>query len=294
MPPNNFPSGYGSFQDGSNTGGGGSTNPDDVGKYYPIDRADTTEDTAPTLAEVATPVKHDTAMIVLDSKIVEYWKYDTSWTKEVSYPLDGFSEFFAYSNDYAPLVGDLVHNSIMLTDTSLGSVQINLPLAPTGTRITIKRFVGNFECTVVSTASIDGAGTIFLDQNNGTITVVSNGVTWFIESSHYVEVQAPTPSQIPLLGGWTNFGSGFADAGAYRDSSGRVHLTGLIGGGNTALGTSIGKLPARFSPKFKTMQYAYSHLATMARIDITLDGNMTLQDISPAPFYISLEGISFL
>lgn len=53
-----------------------------------------------------------------------------------------------------------------------------------------------------------------------------------------------TWTDLTLLNGWTNYGSGFSSLQATQDASSRVHIRGLIKQGTYSMGTPIAQLPA--------------------------------------------------
>lgn len=91
-----------------------------------------------------------------------------------------------------------------------------------------------------------------------------------------------------LTNSWANFGSGFQNAGYYKDKQGVVHLRGLVKSG-TIPGV-IFNLPVGYRPTAQLIFGTVSNNA-IGRVDVTAGGAVTAQVGSNV--WISLEGMSF-
>lgn len=98
-----------------------------------------------------------------------------------------------------------------------------------------------------------------------------------------------------LLNSWVNYGSGYADAGYYRDPFGRVHLRGLIRDGTATSGTVLFVLPVGYRPSghvtFPAAGQAIGPADAYARVNVNNDGNVSI--IVGTNTWLSLNGISF-
>lgn len=97
----------------------------------------------------------------------------------------------------------------------------------------------------------------------------------------------PSYTAPTLINLWANLGSGFQEAGYYKDADGLVHLAGMVTGGGL---TSMFVLPTGFRPLTKH-RFAVLANGALGYVDILADGNVTL--VAGAP-WVSLDGISFL
>jgi hypothetical protein len=103
----------------------------------------------------------------------------------------------------------------------------------------------------------------------------------------------PTTATLTLQNSWANYGSTYDTAGYYK-SGGRVHLSGVITGGGTTLGTVIANLPIGFRPsKDKFFTVACGGTNRTARLYITSAGDLKI-DALTANTWLGLEEISFL
>lgn len=108
-----------------------------------------------------------------------------------------------------------------------------------------------------------------------------------------VAIMARSPSvAISFSNGWSNVGSGYAEARAYRDPHGRIFIDGMIGGGNTAYGTVFAQLPVGFRPSSKH-QFLTLGQQTPVGIHIAPTGHMAFQTVANATS-TSLGGINFM
>ncbi len=93
-----------------------------------------------------------------------------------------------------------------------------------------------------------------------------------------------------LLNSWVNFGSGFSNAGYWKDSEGNVHLQGLIKSGT--IGQIAFTLPAGYFPADGLKHYfSTASNGSVAGVEVDASGNVTPQYGSNN--YLSLEGIVF-
>lgn len=95
-----------------------------------------------------------------------------------------------------------------------------------------------------------------------------------------------TPS---LVSGWTNFGAGYNSAGYYKDSTGIVHLRGLVVGDSPD--TPIFVLPEGYRPDCGSM-FGVITSGGLGRVDILSDGRV-LWMTAGSFTYMSLDGILF-
>jgi hypothetical protein len=102
---------------------------------------------------------------------------------------------------------------------------------------------------------------------------------------------APVVVEPTLLNSWVNFAGGFDVAAYWRDSSGVVHLEGLIAAGATALGTTLFVLPAGYRPPLRNVNATISN-GVLARVDVLPDGSV-VTDSGVSAAWLSLAGITF-
>jgi hypothetical protein len=112
------------------------------------------------------------------------------------------------------------------------------------------------------------------------------------------QIDAGRPSPLPitteqfiaptLLNSWVNFGSGFNDAGYFKDANGVVHLRGLIKSG--VIGTAAFNLPIGYRPKNTELINAISNNA-LGRLDILNTGDINLA--AGSNIWFSLDSITF-
>jgi hypothetical protein len=89
--------------------------------------------------------------------------------------------------------------------------------------------------------------------------------------------------------GWVNYGVGYQTAGFYKDSSGVVHLTGLIKAGTA--NTTAFTLPVGFRPAMFLHFPAVSNSAFgVLRIDYT---GTVAPGVEGSTVWYSLDGVSF-
>lgn len=96
-------------------------------------------------------------------------------------------------------------------------------------------------------------------------------------------------------GAWVNYGGGFNPAGYLLDSSGFVHLRGLIRNG--ALNSGVFTLPAGYRPEFNCMHACIASPNVGIRVDVQSAGLVFVSGAaagtSASNAYVSLDGISF-
>lgn len=97
-----------------------------------------------------------------------------------------------------------------------------------------------------------------------------------------------------LLNSWTNFGSGYAPAGFYKDGLGRVHLRGTLNTPTLTHPSTIFTLPSGFRPA-EHLPFACLASGTpyvSVRVDVRSNGDVQLFG-APSTSWITLNGISF-
>lgn len=95
---------------------------------------------------------------------------------------------------------------------------------------------------------------------------------------------------LTLEGAWAPFGSVYELPGFYKDSTGRVHLKGLVKDGTGTIAT----LPPGFRPKLRHMFCAMSGIGVTdigRAVEVQPTGGIVYG--GAAPLYLSLDGISF-
>lgn len=99
----------------------------------------------------------------------------------------------------------------------------------------------------------------FSDTHQSLLDSIGETVTW------------TTPT---LLNAWVEYGTSWGVAGYYKDSSGTVHLRGLVKSG--ALGTDVFVLPVGYRPIGRKIIMNSSNNA-VGRLDILATGNVRPQ-----------------
>jgi hypothetical protein len=94
-----------------------------------------------------------------------------------------------------------------------------------------------------------------------------------------------------LQNGWVNFGSGFADAGFYLDTVGRVHLQGTIKSGTAALDTLLFTLPVGYRPAARVGPFPVASNLSYGEVDVHANGDVFLR-VGHAN-YLALDSVSF-
>lgn len=95
-----------------------------------------------------------------------------------------------------------------------------------------------------------------------------------------------------LLNGWVNTGTGWSPAGYMKDTSGYVHIRGLIKSGATGNATILFVLPAGYRPAYELVFITSTDAGgspLTARIDVTSSGNLLF--MSGGNGYVALDNI---
>lgn len=109
-----------------------------------------------------------------------------------------------------------------------------------------------------------------------------------IDSRQPVRVRVEQFIAPTLLNSWVNFGSGFNDAGFYKDPFGIVHLRGLIKNGT--ISAAAFTLPAGYRPIGKEVLSGYTNTGP-GRFDVATNGDIT--PVSGGNGFFSLDGGTF-
>lgn len=108
------------------------------------------------------------------------------------------------------------------------------------------------------------------------------------------------PQAMRLVGGagepafeslWVNFGAPYAAAGFYKDSTGRVHLSGSVKSGTLASTATIFTLPVGYRPSLDRRFAPENAGATNTLVIVQADGRVV--PFSGANAILALDGISF-
>lgn len=116
---------------------------------------------------------------------------------------------------------------------------------------------------------------------------IGNAIMTGLATNPYIEVLGGVGFQ----NSWANFGAPYNTAGYFKDSSGVVHLKGLVNGSGT---TVIFTLPAGYRPPAQSLFAVIAQGASAARIDILANGNVLVQAGPAGTGWITLENIHFL
>ncbi|MBL0336866.1 MAG: hypothetical protein IPP73_16540 [Chitinophagaceae bacterium] len=95
-----------------------------------------------------------------------------------------------------------------------------------------------------------------------------------------------------LSNSWVNYGSGYADAGYWKDKEGVVHLQGLIKSGITSTGTLLFQLPVGYRPSGGRLIFTADNAGVQGRVDVLADGQVLLMTATSNAF-LNLTGITF-
>ncbi|MGI2031939.1 SGNH/GDSL hydrolase family protein [Rhizobium panacihumi] len=109
-----------------------------------------------------------------------------------------------------------------------------------------------------------------------------------------ISVWSPWTGQdvsVPKQGTWADAGAPYSPLIARRDAAARVHLSGLITGGNAAAGQAVALLPDGFRPR-NNEQFLVLSVSNFVGIMIAPSGVISLQTAASATA-LSLSGISF-
>lgn len=94
-----------------------------------------------------------------------------------------------------------------------------------------------------------------------------------------------------LVNSWVNYGSGYNNAGYYKDSFGIVHIRGLIKSGTTSSGTTLFTLPSGYRP---TAEYIIACTSAGGYVEIRVDTSGNVKGFAGLnSIYTSLDGIHF-
>lgn len=103
-------------------------------------------------------------------------------------------------------------------------------------------------------------------------------------------------TSVTFLNSWTNYGGSYAPAGFFKDSTGVVHLRGLVMNGSPA--ACVFNLPAGYRPGYRaiftTMRYNSTQGEYAGRLDVDVSGCVSVPGNPYTNGYLSLEGVSFL
>ncbi|MFB4325447.1 hypothetical protein RB298_24295 [Priestia sp. BR_2] len=125
-----------------------------------------------------------------------------------------------------------------------------------------------------------------VQQNSNAVTVLMN---------KKVEKNVPVVQIKPtLLNGWVEYLSGYHHVRYYKDSSGIVHLTGLVKTG--AINTEMFKLAEGYRPAATIVFAQQASTGSSARLDIFPGGGVYFNYAASwnTDSWVSLDGISFL
>jgi hypothetical protein len=101
---------------------------------------------------------------------------------------------------------------------------------------------------------------------------------------------ADEPWQTPTLENkWVRYSDQYNPAGYYKDSTGIVHLRGLVKNG--AIGQSIFTLPAGYRPGYRELQAVQTNSNTIGRLDVLADGKVLAT--SGNATWFSIDGVTF-
>lgn len=110
------------------------------------------------------------------------------------------------------------------------------------------------------------------------------------ETDRYVTAEEfankPTWQDLSLVNGWTNYGSGYANASFYLDAFGVVHLRGVIKSGSVPSVVMV--LPHK--PSFRTSLSVITNTG-VGQVDVLSNGEVTV--MSGGSTFVGLDGISF-
>jgi hypothetical protein len=196
-----------------------------------------------------------------------------------------------------------INGRLKLTDLSTGTWPAN-PSSYVfwGTSKLDQTQAGNYALLQGSTGS--EAGRVFLNSpvdirvrinNSDKLVIANNGNAQFtgsvtIDGSMQVgSITQQAWTAPPLLNGWVNYGSGYNDAGYFKDSFDIVHLRGLVKSGQAQ--KAIFSLPNGYRPARRELHAACTNPDAIGRIDILTNGDIIMQDGNNG--WISLDGITF-
>lgn len=113
-----------------------------------------------------------------------------------------------------------------------------------------------------------------------------------VADGRYIDV----PRTPALSGTWVANGGGYEGPAYYKDTSGVVHVSGLVKSGSVVAPSPIFTLPAGYRPS-ATLMFTAPMNGTMVRIDVLNTGVVQFNGFlgtTAVTGYLSLSGISFL
>jgi hypothetical protein len=125
-------------------------------------------------------------------------------------------------------------------------------------------------------------------------------ITGLLESASYQAKQIDTKAnkvqeaitEPTLLNGWVEL-----DASStpfyYKDDMGRCHLGGVLKDGTTSNGTVIFTIPLGYRPSSNRHFIVVNTSSNLARITVTVTGNVQIYGTAPSNAFLALDGISF-
>ncbi|WP_339271752.1 hypothetical protein NYE54_09325 [Paenibacillus sp. FSL K6-1330] len=128
-----------------------------------------------------------------------------------------------------------------------------------------------------------------------TDAVQQNATSVSVLMNKKVDKDAPAVQITPtLLNGWVEYQDGYHPVRYYKDSSGVVHLTGLVKSG--AVSSILFKLASGFRPNSSLMFAAHASINSTVRIDVYKNGEIFFNYVGQwdANAWVSLDGIMFL
>jgi len=163
------------------------------------------------------------------------------------------------------------------------------------TRIDLDVFsVSGKTSTVRFSANQSGAGTgpsLSIVHTSSSVKEVNiDNATLNLSGSMTITGSITTESVIAptLLNSWVNYGSGFENAGYWKDAFGYVHLRGLVKNGTIT--AAIFTLPAAYRPSNAQI---FATVANDAFARVTIDTAGNVQATVGSNAFFSLNGISF-
>jgi hypothetical protein len=122
------------------------------------------------------------------------------------------------------------------------------------------------------------------DDINGNFTALSTQIS---------ALTAPlTWSKLPLMGGWTTYGSGYADPSYTKDSLGIVHLRGLVKG-SPVPGMLVASLPDGFRPAYNTEEVMPCGGPSPCTVVFKPTGEVVFELINSSSSWLSFDGLTF-
>lgn len=100
-----------------------------------------------------------------------------------------------------------------------------------------------------STGNVLTGGRVDIDALGNIIFQIGTNGWYSLDGLNFMQSGTPF-TNVSTVNGWNNYGGGFASAAYATDPSGRVHIKGLVGGGNAANGTAIITIPTALQPAY--------------------------------------------